>query len=278
MKRLFFILFLISPFFVASSQLVDFNQYKYIVVDSKFDFVRETDGYRTSTYLKSLFRSKGFVVFLDNEEFPADLAEDGCRALYADVKDDSGFLTTRSYIEITNCSGKLLFKSSEGKSREKEYARAYRESIREAFEPIIKIPYKYDSSLVTKVPVANTKKEVSEEVIPEVKEPKEEKKPVRVVQEVAVQNKIVVKKAPAKVVEKEDANSSLETLYAQPKGKGYQLVDTKPAVVFVLLKTNDPKKFFIEGKNGTFTQKDGYWLAEFYENGELVTKKYIVKF
>lgn len=279
MKRLLTLLFLICTISSISSQTVNFNKYKYLIVDSKFDFVRQVDGYKTSSFTKFLFKKKGFVTYLDNEEYDDELAQNGCKALYAQVKDESGFLVTKSFIEIRDCKSNLLYRSSEGRSKLKSYAKAYRQSIRQAFESIIAIPYEYDPSLSETKEVAEKKVvEKKAEKKPKVeKTPKEVKKePVRVVQTAEVKNTFVKKEEPkpATVTKEESA----DLLYAQPNETGYQLVNTKPAIVFVLLKTNDPNKFFIKDRNGTFTKKGDHWLAEYYDNGKLVTKQYQVKF
>jgi len=259
-----------------SQETVNLNKYKYLVVDSKFDFVRQVDGYKTSSFTKFLFKKKGFDAYLDNEEFNEDLAKNGCKALYAEVKDNSGFLRTRSYIEITDCKGKLLFKSPEGTSKHKEYARAYREAIREAFESVIKLPYEYDPSLSEEPTIVTT--EVKKEEPKQVVEVKQEVKkvPVMVVKEVPVKKTETVTE-PKKNLEV-SKELKVEVLYAQPNENGFQLVNTKPAIVFILLKTNNPQKFIIKDKNGTFTKNGDIWIAEYYDNGKLTTQRYQVKF
>ena len=106
-------------------------------------------------------KKKGFITYLDNEEYTDELAKNGCKALYAEVKDVSGFFVTKSYIEIRDCKDRLLFKSSEGTSKYKEYEKAYRQSIRRAFESISEIPYEYDLSL------SENEEEVKRETIKE---------------------------------------------------------------------------------------------------------------
>ena len=55
--------FLLIPLFILSinltfAQTINFNKYQYVIVDSKFDFVRQVDGYRTSSLTKFLFKKK----------------------------------------------------------------------------------------------------------------------------------------------------------------------------------------------------------------------------
>ena len=249
--------FLLIPLFILSinltvAQTINFNKYQYVIVDSKFDFVRQVDGYRTSSLTKFLFKKKGFITYLDNEEYTDELAKNGCKALYAEVKDVSGFFVTKSYIEIRDCKDRLLFKSSEGTSKYKEYEKAYRQSIRRAFESISEIPYEYDLSL------SKNEEEVKKETI---------KEEVNISPKVQENSKTLT---PTKKL--------TGLLYAQVSENGFQLVDSKPAVVFFLLRTNNPHQFIIKDKNGVFTKIEGDWLAEYYDNGKLVSKRYQVKF
>ncbi len=68
------------------------------------------------------------------------------------------------------------------------------------------------------------------------------------------------------------------TLYAQPVEKGFQLINLKPQVVFVILNTSVKGVFLIKDKNGLLYKKGENWIAEFYDNGKLIEKKYQVKF
>ena len=68
------------------------------------------------------------------------------------------------------------------------------------------------------------------------------------------------------------------TLYAQPKENGFQLTNLKPQVVFVILNTGAKDIYVIKDKNGLLYKKGENWIAEFYEGGEIVVKKYSIKF
>jgi hypothetical protein len=240
----------------AFSQKVNLNKYKYVIVSSKFNFVKQVDGYQTSSLTKFLFKKAGFNTFLDNEEIPEELLVNKCNALFASVEDDSGVFTTKSSVVLKDCRGKLVFSSEEGSSRLKAYKKAYRQSIKEAFSSIEKLGYVYD-------PTINDEVVVSEKVVtPITKKKKEVKEPIMVIKKVVTDIK----------------NTMYPLLYAQKTNNGFQLVNTKPEVVFILLKTNDSKKFFIKDKNGTIINKGSYWLAEYYKDGKLVSEKYSVKF
>jgi hypothetical protein len=77
---------------------------------------------------------------------------------------------------------------------------------------------------------------------------------------------------------KEGNNTLYPVLYAQPKENGFQLVNAKPEVVFIILKTNSKDRFIIKNKNGSFAKTNNIWVAEFYEGGKLQVQKYQVKF
>ena len=248
MKRILLIALFIST---ASFAQKSINNYKYIIVPSKFDFVKEKDKYQTSSLTKFLFNKYGFTAFLDDEELPAEVADNRCLALTGTVKDESGMFTTKSVIELTDCYNKVVFTSKEGRSKEKEYKKAYQEAIRDAFKSIEALKYKY-------IPL-------QEDVVTKTKE----------VPAVAVVPTVVESKV-AEVVEK-PANAK-EQLFAQPIPNGFQLVNMKPEVVFQVLKTNVKDVFVIKDKNGILYKNGNSWFAEYYTNDGKVIEEYQVKF
>lgn len=244
MKKKIAIVFVLMATMINAQESV--NNYKYVIVPKKFDFVNKPDKYQTSSLTKFLFNKYGFNTLFNDETFPEDLAQNPCLALTADVKDNSGMFTTKSVIELKNCKNKVVYTSSEGKSKQKEYKKAYHEAIRGAFNSIKRLNYKY-------VPreILLTGK------VKEYKNPKTKK-----TQEVIVDPK----------------QGKLEILYAQPMVKGFQLVNTKPEVVFQALKTSNPEVFILKNKNGVLVKKGNSWVAEFYVDGKLTTKIYTIKF
>lgn len=215
------------------------NEYKYIIVPNQFEFVKEIDQYRTSSLTKFLFNKYGFTAFLSDESLPEDLLENRCLALTADVKNNSNMFTTKNVIELKDCGNRVIYTSVEGKSKVKEYKKAYHEAIREAFKSIKKLNYKYSPS--------RGFKEVQSEVV-----------------------KKVVKKKVVKINDNE--------LFAQPKEDGYQLVNTKPEIVFELSNTYLKDVFIIKNKNGILYKSVDVWIAEYYKNNTKVVEEYNVKF
>ncbi len=66
--------------------------------------------------------------------------------------------TTKSIVELRDCSNKIIFSSKEGKSKDKEYKKAYHEAIRNAFKSIQSLKYKY-------IPVKDTVIENKEKML-----------------------------------------------------------------------------------------------------------------
>ena len=77
------------------------NQYKYVIVPQKFDFVKKPDQYKTSSLTKFLFNKYGFTAFLEDEQFPQDLQNNRCLALVGNVVDASKMLLNLSYFNTS---------------------------------------------------------------------------------------------------------------------------------------------------------------------------------
>jgi hypothetical protein len=225
------------------------NDYKAVIVPLKYDFTKTENQYRLSTMTKSNLLKAGFPAFYTNEEVPAEYG-DRCQLLYIDVKRDNGFLVTKLYLEFKDCYGKVVYTSEMGKSKEKDYEAAYKESLDMAFLSVNNLHYKYSGksgSSVSKVTTA--------------------------VAAVPVETAVTTT---APVADVSDPN----LLYAQPTENGYQLIDKTPKVVMKLLKTSRPDSFIAikDGIQGSLNAKDNQWYFEYYQNDKLISEKVSVKF
>lgn len=242
------------------AQQENLDKYKYIIVPEKFEFAKEKDQYQTSSITKFLLEKKGFKVFISEEEYPKELVKNRCLAAVANVVDKSSMFTIKTQIEFRDCFNKVVYTSQVGKSKIKDYKRGFQEAIRNAYNSMEELEYKYNGNLVE---VVEEKKE--DEVIVKKDAVKVETTPVLpVVKEVVETSK------------KQEMN--LPILYAQPKGNGYQLVNTTPEIVFLVLKTSKENSFILKNKNGTLYKNGDFWVAEYYKNDELVKEKYQIKF
>src|ERR1700744_3997806 len=139
MKRYILVLFLFLSFSAYSQNTL--NNYKYVVVPEKFSFFKQNDQYSLNSLTKGLLQYKGFAAYFDNNELPAEVANNRCLALSADVVEKSGMFTTGLTLVLKDCRGNIVFKSKEGKSREKEYKVAYDMALRDAFTSLNKVSY-----------------------------------------------------------------------------------------------------------------------------------------
>src|SRR5688500_9169563 len=108
-------------FTIAAHSQSTLNNYKYVLVPAKFDFLREEDQYGLNSSTKMQLELKGFVALLSNEQLPPEVAANKCNALTAEVVQKKGFLVTNLSVILKDCQGNIVFKSKEGKSREKEF-------------------------------------------------------------------------------------------------------------------------------------------------------------
>ena len=226
------------------------NNYKYVVVANKFDFLKKADQYQTSSLTKFLFNKYGYTSFLDIDKLPDELISDKCLSLYAAVNNESTMFTTKVNLILKDCNDRIVYKSAVGKSKEKDYKKTYHEAIRNAFkDPKINNysfkPTPKKNSIPKATPVVKT---------------------------------IVTKKPLIDNSIKETKVVANNILYAQAIHNGFQLVDTTPKVIFRILKSNQENVFIIENKNGILYKKGSKWLAEFYENSVLIQKEYQINF
>jgi hypothetical protein len=256
MKKIFFLgLFITSFSFFGQQKL---NNYKYVVVANKFDFLKKADEYQTSSLTKFLFTKYGYTAFLSTEEFPEDLRANKCSSLFASINDASGVFTIKVNLTLKDCRGKVIYTSSLGRTKEKNFKKGFHEAIRNAFkDPVIK-NYSYKPQAV-----------IPNNVVKVTASPK--------VKEAAVINTANANIIIGAKVQKAK-NIVVGVLYAQVTNNGFQLVDTVPKVIFKILKTQQENIFIIEDKNGVLYKKNAIWIAEFYENGKRIQKEYQIRF
>ncbi|HEY4325831.1 MAG TPA: hypothetical protein VGN20_17700 [Mucilaginibacter sp.] len=253
MKKYILILLLFVSFSVYSQNTI--NNYKYAVVPERFTFLKEVDQYSLNSLTKALLQNKGFTVYFDNNELPSDIANNKCQALNAELLEKSGMFSTSITLLLKDCKGNVVFKSKEGKSREKDFSTAYNAALRDAFTSLDQIPYTY-------VEPGN--------------------QPVQPIVTPAAAAPIVATTTVAPVVTSTEAvtNQPAGTLYAQATANGYQLIDTTPKVILTLLKTSAADYFIAANTtaNGIVLKRDGNWFFEYYKDGKFISEKLVIKF
>lgn len=293
-----FLSLLIACFVVTTTfSQSNLNSYKYVIVPNKFDFLKEKDQYQLNSLTKFLFEKYGFIALMEGDNYPDDLTQNRCLALKSDVLKDSGMFKTKLGVEFKDCNDKVVLLTENGESREKEYAKAYTEALRNAFKQVEVLNYAYvpsktSATTVARVETTNTASEIEklkaeiealkqkkEEVVEivEVKEVVEEKPaqmPIKI--GTTLEPKIEVKET--KTLEAGVKEVLASVLYAQEIENGYQLVDSTPKVVYKIKKTSIKDVFLVENKDATLYKKEGNWILEFYENNALKQQVLNIKF
>lgn len=241
MKKIIFAVFSCVFTNVFSQKVSD---YQYVIVPKQYRFQKSENQYRINSLTKFLFEKHQFSpVWSDN--LPEEVLQSPCKALTADIKNNSNLMTTKLILTLSDCKGKIVFTSKEGKSKEKDFTKAFNEALYAIFEDVKSLNYKY-------IP--------KEETIS-----LEEKQPE------------IVETIPP--ISEEEKNAPV--LYAQAIENGYQLVDTTPKVIFKLQKTSLEGLFNAvkEGNiNGVFYAQGKVCIFEFSENGTSKKEIYNVKF
>jgi hypothetical protein len=122
------------------------NNYKYVLLPQKFEFLSSTNEYQLNSTAKSLLEQKGFIVYWMNGDMPQAVAANRCNALVADFTQRRALFSTNLTLTLKDCYGNTIFKGKEGRSWEKDFGTAYNEAMNNAFTTLKALPYKYDST------------------------------------------------------------------------------------------------------------------------------------
>ncbi|RXG12492.1 hypothetical protein DSM02_3869 [Leeuwenhoekiella polynyae] len=160
---------------VVSLSAQELGDYKYIVVPQKFEFQDEAGEYDVNALTRFLFIKYGFDAYMENEELPADLNENGCNTLYARAT-VSGFLSIKALISLVNCRGKEVFVLPEGKSKIKEFKAGHQDAFRDAFEELEEeYGYTYSDEIVDRAELIEEDEDEAAELVPEIRKKQESK-------------------------------------------------------------------------------------------------------
>jgi hypothetical protein len=236
-KVLFLILFLTTSLGFSQS----LNDYKYAIVPSKFEFLKEKDQFRLNTLTKLLMEKYGFITYYDSDVLPNEVVESNCNKVYVDVKSNGNLFVTKLTVVLKDCKNAVVYTSIEGRSREKELQVAYNQALREAFSSFDKLEYKYSGN-------SNVNSNVNSK---------------------------------SNVNENSNSKSPLlnQMLFAKPLGPNLiQLLtnDTDiPNLVLTISKTNNPSIFIVEEamRQGVVYKNNNEWIFDYYENEKLISEK-----
>jgi len=277
------VLLLVITIGMGSTLQAQLDNYKYIIVPKKFNAFKTENRHQTSTTVKFLFSQKGFSVVYD-DNLPEDLANNRCLGLKAELEDASNMFSTKTTIVLEDCQGEVVYRSAEGRSKNKEYRAAYREALGKAFAPIKAMVYNYTPKEEPKEEKKETPVTVSFKNDIKTVGEKPAKSTTRVVEQVATQEEQSFKSmepvaSNMKKVEKAVAPAK-NLLYAQPTENGYQLVDNTPKVVLKLIKTSVDNIFLVDDdtRSGMVFKKGDKWLLEYSDSSGKKQEELNIKF
>tara|TARA_B100000902_G_C27188609_1_gene852692 strand:+ start:206 stop:973 length:768 start_codon:yes stop_codon:yes gene_type:complete len=127
------VFFCLSICFSSYSQK-SLNDYAYVVISEQFEFQNQKDKYQLNSLAKFLFNKYGFNAFF-NAELPASVKR--CDGLWVEAEGSPGFIITKIQLVLSDCNGNEVYRTKFGKSKIKDYKKAYYESMREAFDEFV---------------------------------------------------------------------------------------------------------------------------------------------
>lgn len=253
----------------------DINNYKYVSVSDRFDFLKTADQYQLNSLTKFLLNKSGFTVLDRSNSYPKDLSEDRCLLLDVSVEKLKGFLKTKLEVQFRNCRSEIIYKSEIGTSKQKDFQKAYHEALRSAFESVAALEYRYEarqSSVVAKdtSPILSAKAPASVEMSAPNKVPPVPEVPV--VSSAAVVTSVPppapkASKTPKVVVSQDEKN----TILVKATNYGFKVLDVvSDKVLYTLHATIYDGVFIIDNKPGIAYQRGNRWVREYVSDSKIV--------
>ena len=231
-------------FFIFKTSLAaqtDLNQYKYVSVPDRFDFMKTNDQYQISSLTQFLLNKKGFNVLESIENYPSDLASNSCLLLDMNIEKIKGFLKTKLEVQFINCKKEVVFRSAIGISKEKDFKMAYHQALRAAFDSIEGLNYNYEASATIDI---SAPIETSTAVIP---------KPI-----VQTPSAPVVDAS----VDSVDSPELPKTLIVST-AYGYDITDANGSVLYSIHPTMEEGIFIIDKLPGIAYKRGKRWVREY---------------
>lgn len=255
MKTKTYLFFLVLSVTVCSWAQSSINTYKYVSVPEKFDFLKSKDQFQLNSLTEFLFKKNGFTVLNKSENYPMDLAQNKCLLLNANVVKIKGLLTTKLQLILTDCRNTVVFSSEIGKSKIKDYQKAYHQALREVFDlSAFNYTYVADRTVALSPPPPPTTPEVmtvepTTEIVSEVREKNSEE----------VQG----------VMESVPVVEVASGLIIQQTNSGYDFIDSRSKTLkYSVHATQFENVYIIDGEDGIIYKRGQSWVREFIENGK----------
>jgi hypothetical protein len=238
MKKIIFIL-------ILNFSLISIAQekYKYAIIPIKFTILKKENQYNLNTISKKMLESYGLETYFENQ-LPNNI--NTCETLKIDIEEDSSIFATKLFIIFKDCRNQVIFKSDEGKSREKELKFSYNEAFRNASKSIEKFDFlnKNNSKSNFKISESNIKliKETKNEVLNDLD-----------------------------IITNIKTNIVIKDMKLQNTNNGYYLINNYNEKILQLFKTSNPSVFIVKNNDyhGVANISFKTCKVEYYINEEL---------
>ena len=248
MKTKFSIFLLVLSLHMSSWAQSSINDYKYVTVAEKFDFLKSKNQYKLNDLTTFLLKKSGFMVLKTSDKRPQDLYKNNCLGLYANIINTKGFLKTKLHLELVNCRNEIVFTSETGSSKEKEYKKAYHEALRNAFNSVQALNFKYNGT----VPEISSTEKIEIPVPPFAIETTTAPVVVAEVPKPEVSTKMVVSK-----------------LIVTPTDSGIDFIENSSGTTkYSTHATLFDAVYIIENQAGIIYKRGQNWVREYVENGK----------
>jgi hypothetical protein len=214
------------------------NKYQYVVVPTKFDFMKVENEHRLNTIVKNKLEKMGFIAYYENN-IPLEVAQKSCEILKVDLVKGGTFVWTKMNLIFKDCQGKVVFQSDEGKSKDKDFNIAYTECTDQIFESLFALKYKFEE--------AQEKSVVNKDELKS-----------NVNQNEATNDNLIAEKTSSGYVLKNNQNQTI-----------YKVTSTGKSDLFLAQRGQN---------NGMLYLKDGNWIFEYTIKDQLFSEIVKVKF
>ena len=107
------------------------SDYKYVSVPEVFQSFKKGDYGMGNLLVKSLKGKKFIVLPVDKQEWPAEVKQNQCNLLTADILNDSSFLKNKIILQFKDCNDKVILESK-GSSNIKDFVEGYAEALQKS--------------------------------------------------------------------------------------------------------------------------------------------------
>lgn len=246
---LFFLFLMLCQHHAFGQNGVD--NYKYVSVPDRFDFLKSADQYQLNALTKFLLKKNGFSVLDVSSDYPKELLKNRCLLLDVNVIKLKGFLNTKLEVQFTNCQNEIVFRSDIGVSKIKDFKKGYHEALRKAFVSIAELNYSYKAA-ASSIQLEQTPEVAAVEVAPP-------PAPSKAMKELLP--------PPPPPVSKQD----LSQVKIRPSDFGFTVIhEPSGKVLHTLHATLYEGVFIIDNLPGIAYKRGNRWVREFVVNQKIV--------